>query len=125
MIAQSRGASVIAQARAELLKLRSTRTTVGLLLGMVALTLLIVVLTALLTHPDGLSSKRDQLNLFGNGGIALIFSGFAGVLLITSEYRYATIRPRFLFTPLTCSRPPQAVRSWSAGPHCWPSWASR
>jgi len=90
---------VIAQVRAELLKVRSTRTTLGLVVGMILLTLLIVVLSGLLSHADGLSSKQDQLNLFGNGGVALIFSGLAGVLLITSEYRYGTIRPTFLFTP--------------------------
>jgi ABC-2 type transport system permease protein len=90
---------VIAQVKAELLKVRSTRTTFGLVIGMIALTLLIVVLSGLLTHADGLRSKEDQLNLFGNGGIALIFSSLAGVLMITSEYRYGTIRPTFLFTP--------------------------
>jgi ABC-2 type transport system permease protein len=90
---------VIGQVKAELLKVRSTRTTLGLVVGMIALTLLIVLLSGLLTHADGLSSKQDQLTLFGNGGVALIFSALAGVLLITSEYRYGTIRPTFLFTP--------------------------
>jgi hypothetical protein len=90
---------MISQVRAELLKVRSTRTTVGLGLAMVALTLLIVVLSGLLTHVDGLTSKADQLNLVATGGIALIFSALAGVLLVTSEYRYGTIHPTFLFTP--------------------------
>lgn len=88
-----------AQIKAELLKVRSTRTTVGLLAGMTVLTLLIVILSGLLSHPDALASQRDQLNLFGNGGVALIFSSLAGVLLITSEYRYGTIHPTLLFTP--------------------------
>ena len=90
---------MIAQVRAELLKVRSTRTTLGLALGMILLTLLIVVLTGLLNHAVALSSKQDQLNLFGNAGVALIFASLAGVLLITSEYRYGTIHPTFLFTP--------------------------
>jgi ABC-2 type transport system permease protein len=90
---------VIKQVNAELLKVRSTRTTLGLVLGMILLTLLIVVLSGLLTHPSGLSSKQDQLGLFATGGVALIFSSLAGVLLITSEYRYSTIRPTLLFTP--------------------------
>ncbi len=90
---------MIAQLRAELLKVRSTRTTLGLVAGMIALTVLIVVLSGLLTHPDGLTSTRDQLGLLSTGGVALIFSGLAGVLLITSEYRYGTIHPTFLFTP--------------------------
>ncbi len=90
---------MIARVRSELLKVRSTRTTLGLVLGMIVLTLLIVVLSALLSHPDALSSEHDQLSLFATGGVALIFSALAGVLLITSEFRYKTIRPTFLFTP--------------------------
>jgi hypothetical protein len=90
---------VIAQLRAELLKVRSTRTTLGLFAGVIGLTLLIVVLTGLLTHPEGLASRHDQRGLFAPGAVALIFSGLAGVLLVTSEYRYGTIRPTFLFTP--------------------------
>jgi ABC-type transport system involved in multi-copper enzyme maturation permease subunit len=90
---------MIAQLKAELLKLRSTRTTLGLVLGMIVLTLLIVLLTGLVTNASGLTSKDDQRNLFAPGGIAFIFSALAGVLLITSEYRYGTIRPTFLFTP--------------------------
>jgi ABC-type transport system involved in multi-copper enzyme maturation permease subunit len=90
---------VIAQLKAELLKVRSTRTTLGLFAGVIGLTLLIVVLTGLLTHPEGLASRHDQRGLFAPGAVALIFSGLAGVLLVTSEYRYGTIRPTFLFTP--------------------------
>jgi hypothetical protein len=59
---------VIAQVKAELLKFRSTRTTLGLVAGMIVLTLLIVLLTGLLTHPSGLSSNDDQRNLFAPGG---------------------------------------------------------
>jgi ABC-2 type transport system permease protein len=90
---------MIAQVKAELLKVRSTRTTAGLVAGMIALTILIVVLSGLLTPADELASKKDQLSLFAPGGIALIFSGLAGVLLVTSEYRYGTIHPTFVFTP--------------------------
>ena len=89
---------VIAQVRAELLKVRSTRTTLGLVVGMIALTLLIVLLSGLLTHADALSSEQQPAQPVLHGGVALIFSGLAGVLLITSEYRYGTIRPTF------CSR---------------------
>jgi ABC-type transport system involved in multi-copper enzyme maturation permease subunit len=90
---------VIAQLKAELLKVRSTRTTLGLVVGMIGLTVLIVVLSGLLSNADRLTSTSDQLGLFSTGGIALIFSGLAGVLLITSEYRYGTIHPTFVFTP--------------------------
>ena len=90
---------MIAQIKAELLKVRSTRTTLGLVLGMLGLILLIVLLTGLLSHPENLTAKNDQIGLIATGGISLIFSGLAGVLLITSEYRHGTIHPTFLFTP--------------------------
>jgi ABC-2 type transport system permease protein len=90
---------MIAQIRAELLKIRSTRTTMGLILGMVALILLFTLLTGLLTHPSGLGSKEDQRQLLSLGSLAGVFSALAGVLLVTSEYRYGTIRPTFLFNP--------------------------
>jgi ABC-type transport system involved in multi-copper enzyme maturation permease subunit len=90
---------MIAQTKAELLKVRSTRTTIGLMLGMAALILLFSVLTGLLTHADQLSTKENQRQLLGIGGLAGVFSALAGVLLITSEYRYGTIRPTVLFNP--------------------------
>jgi ABC-2 type transport system permease protein len=93
---------VIAQTRAELLKIRSTRTTLGLLLGMVALILLFSLLTGLLSHEGSLSGTENQRQLLSLGSLAGVFSALAGVLLVTSEYRYGTIRPTFLFTP---SRP--------------------
>jgi ABC-2 type transport system permease protein len=90
---------VIAQVRAELLKVRSTRTTVGLLLGMVVLILLFVLLTGLLGSVGSLSTAENQRQLLGIGALAGVFSALAGVLLVTSEYRYGTIRPTILFTP--------------------------
>jgi ABC-2 type transport system permease protein len=90
---------MISQVRAELLKIRSTRTTIGLLLGMVALILLFTVLTGLLTHPPGLTGKENQRELLSLGSLAGVFSALAGVLLVTSEYRYGTIRPTILFNP--------------------------
>jgi len=90
---------VIAQVRAEVLKVRSTRTTIGLILGMVALILLFTLLTGLLTHPSGLAGREDQRDLLSLSSLAGVFSALAGVLLMTSEYRYGTIRPTFLFTP--------------------------
>jgi ABC-2 type transport system permease protein len=90
---------MIAQIRAELLKIRSTRTTLGLILGMIALILLFTLLTGLLTHPGGLASKEDQRQLLSLGSLADVFSALAGVLLVTSEYRFGTIRPTILFNP--------------------------
>jgi ABC-2 type transport system permease protein len=91
---------VTAQTRAELLKIRSTRTTLGLVLGMVALILLVGLLAGLLTKAPQLLTKDDQRNVLGVGSIAGTFSALAGILLVTSEYRFGTIRPTFLFTPV-------------------------
>lgn len=90
---------MIAQIRAELLKLRSTRTTLGLILAMIALILLFTLLTGLLTHPGGLASRQDQRQLLSLVSFAGVFAALAGVLLVTSEYRYGTIRPTILFNP--------------------------
>jgi ABC-2 type transport system permease protein len=90
---------MIAQIRAEVLKIRTTRTTIGLILGMIVLILLFTLLTGLLTHPSGLASKEDQRQLLSVSSFTAVFSALAGVLLVTSEYRYGTIRPTFLFNP--------------------------
>jgi hypothetical protein len=92
-----------AQIRAELLKIRSTRTTIGLIVGMIALILLITLLTGLLSHPSGLVSKEDQRELLGLSSLAGVFAALAGVLPVTSEYRFGTIRPTILFNPVRSS----------------------
>lgn len=90
---------MIAQMRAELLKIRSTRTTLGLLMGMVGLALLFALLTGLLSTAGHLKLKEDQRELLGNGTLAGVFAALAGIMLMTSEYRFGTIRPTVLFTP--------------------------
>ena len=90
---------MIAQCRAELLKLRSTRTALGLLLGMIALVVLTTLLTGLLTKVGHLSSREDQRTLLAAGSLVGVFAALTGVLLVTSEYRYGTIRPTLLFEP--------------------------
>jgi ABC-2 type transport system permease protein len=90
---------MIAQVKAELLKIRSTRTTLGLVAGMLALVLLLVLLTGLLAKTGVLVGKDTQLNLLGLGGVAGLFAALAGLLVVTGEYRHGTIRPTFLFTP--------------------------
>jgi ABC-2 type transport system permease protein len=89
-----------AQIKAELLKIRSTRTTIALLLAMLALILLITLLTGLLSHPSGLTGRENQRELLGVSSLAGVFAALAGVLLVTSEYRFGTIRPTFLFNPV-------------------------
>ncbi len=88
-----------AQLRAELLKVRSTRTTIGLVVGMVALVLLFVVLTASLSGVSEISTADDQLGMYGIGAFSGLFSALAGIMLVTGEFRFGTIRPTLLFTP--------------------------
>ncbi|HEX6763227.1 MAG TPA: hypothetical protein VF094_10535 [Gaiellaceae bacterium] len=90
---------MIQQVKAELLKIRSTRTTVGIVLGMVALVLLFSLLSGLLTKAPNLMRTEDQRGLLSVGSLAGVFSALAGIMLVTSEYRFGTIRPTFLFTP--------------------------
>jgi ABC-type transport system involved in multi-copper enzyme maturation permease subunit len=90
---------VTSQFRAELLKIRSTRTTAGIVLGMIGIVLLFSLLTGLLTKRPNLVAVGDQRDLLGVGDFAGVFSALAGIMAVTSEYRYGTIRPTFLFTP--------------------------
>jgi hypothetical protein len=91
---------VTAQIKAELLKIRTTRTTIALILGMIALTLIFTVLDGLLSHPSGLMGKENQRELLGVSSLTGVFAALAGVLLVTSEYRFGTICPTFLFNPV-------------------------
>jgi ABC-2 type transport system permease protein len=90
---------VSAQVRAELLKIRSTRTTIGIVIGMIGLILFFSLLSGLLTKAPSLTSTEDQRGLLSVGSLAGVFSALAGIMLVTSEYRFGTIRPTFLFTP--------------------------
>ena len=98
---------MIDQTRAELLKLRSTRTTLAMTLGMVALIVLVTALTGFLSRTGQLTGSDNQRTLLGVGNLAAIFSALTGILLVTSEFRFGTIRPTFLFTP----RRPRVVRA--------------
>jgi ABC-2 type transport system permease protein len=87
------------QLKAELLKIRSTRTTLGLVLGMVALIVLFSLLTGLASKEQDLITTEQQREALSIGSIAGVFSALAGIMLLTSEYRFGTIQPTFLFTP--------------------------
>jgi ABC-2 type transport system permease protein len=90
---------MIAQCRSELLKIRSTRTTIGIVIGMIALILLFSLLSDLVTKAPSLESAENQRGILTLGSTAGVFAALAGIMLITSEYRYGTIRPTLLFTP--------------------------
>ena len=87
-----------AQLRSELRKMRSTRTNVGLLLGLVGVILFGVVAGSFGTEAE-LSLLDDQRELVGNGAFAAAFAALIGVLAMTSESRHGTIRATLVFTP--------------------------
>jgi ABC-2 type transport system permease protein len=85
--------------RSELLKQRSTRTTVGLLVSMLVLVILAVLLHSLLPA-QSLRSPNNQLTILGRGEfLGALFAGLAGALSVTAEIRHGTIRPTFLVSP--------------------------
>jgi hypothetical protein len=88
-----------AQLRSELVKLRSTKTNLGLLVGMVGLVLMIVIITGAAVTPAELARDEHQRALFGLGLAGGFIASLIGVMSITSEYRHGTIRPTFVFTP--------------------------
>jgi ABC-2 type transport system permease protein len=68
--------------------------------GLVTLiVLLFVLLTGFLSHTGSLMGPDDQRNFLGIGSFASIFAALAGILVVTSEYRFGTIGPTFVFTP--------------------------
>lgn len=87
--------------RAELLKQRSTRSTLGLLAAMVALVLFVVVLHGLGLPTENVAKRSDQLKVvFGWAEVlGALFACLVGVLSITAEFRYGTIRPTLIATP--------------------------
>src|SRR4029450_8848117 len=87
------------QLLAKLRKMRSTRTKLGLLAGMVALILLTVVLTGFITKASELSGHDHQHALLSAGTAGALFAALIGVMAITSEFRHGTIRPTFVVTP--------------------------
>jgi ABC-2 type transport system permease protein len=90
---------VRAQLRAELFKLRSTRTSLGLLAAMTALVMLAVVLHSLLPA-KALANRNNQLTILGRGEfLGALFAALLGALSVTAEIRHGTIRPTFLTTP--------------------------
>ena len=88
-----------AQLRSELFKLRTTRTSLALALGMLALVVLVTALNGFVTSNDYLMRRNNQFQLLANGSIASAFAALLGVLAITGEFRHGTIRPTLLASP--------------------------
>jgi ABC-2 type transport system permease protein len=87
------------QLLAELRKMRSTRTNLGLLGGMIALILLTVLLNGFITKKPELADLESQYAVLSAGTAAALFAALIGVMAITSEFRHGTIRPTFVVTP--------------------------
>src|SRR5262249_62125899 len=91
---------MIGQLRSELLKQRSTQTTLYLFLAMFGLVALAVTMHVLTLNAGDLASRARQLEVFQVGSRAgMLFAGLAGAIAATAEIRYGTIRPTFLVTP--------------------------
>ena len=86
------------QLLSELRKMRSTRTNLGLLAGMIALILLTVLVNGLAAGID-LHTHDNQHALVSVGTSGALFAALIGVMAITSEFRHGTIRPTFVVTP--------------------------
>jgi ABC-2 type transport system permease protein len=90
---------VIPLIRSELLKLRTTRTALVLIVGMVALIVLFTLLSGLVTDEAFLLERKNQFQVLANGSIASAFAAVLGVLSLTTEFRHGTIRSTFLVEP--------------------------
>jgi ABC-2 type transport system permease protein len=89
-----------AQLRSELLKQRTTPTTLGLFAGMLGLVALAVVLHSVGFPAEELALRDNQLMILGRGEfIGALFAALLGAMSITAEIRHGTIRPTFLVTP--------------------------
>ena len=86
--------------KSELLKERTTRTSLLLLVWMTGLILLVVLLHVLSLSTGHISTSDGQLKVVGWGtSIAALFASLLGAMSITAEIRHGTIRPTFLATP--------------------------
>jgi ABC-type transport system involved in multi-copper enzyme maturation permease subunit len=89
-----------AQLRSELLKQRTTRTTVLLLAWLVGLVLLVVGLHVASFGLDDLGRESNQMRILGLGTtLGVLFAALVGALSVTAEFRTGTIRPTLLITP--------------------------
>jgi ABC-2 type transport system permease protein len=90
---------MLLQLRSEFVKLRSTRTNLGLLAGMIGLVLLIVIITGVAVSASEVVKTEHQRAMFGLGLAGGFIAALIGVMSICSEFRHGTIRPTFVFTP--------------------------
>jgi hypothetical protein len=87
------------QLRSELRKLQTTTTAAVMLLAALALTAFGVLVEGLSSTAKELAPEAEQRTLLGGGSVVVFFATLAGVLLVTAEFRYGTIRPTLLCEP--------------------------
>lgn len=88
------------QLRSELLKLRTTRTSLILFGAMVVLVALVVSMHVIAPEAASLAGREAQMKVFEVGSIVgMLFGALFGANAIAAEFRYGTIRPTFLVTP--------------------------
>jgi len=90
---------MIALARAELLKLRSTRTALGLFIVILVVTLLPLVLLIALLPKDWLATDGVSTFLGTASALVPLVLLVFGILGMTNEYRHGTITYSYLVTP--------------------------
>jgi ABC-2 type transport system permease protein len=79
---------------AELFKLRTTRTSWGVIGGSLALVVIIALIAGLSINEDG--DARDAMSI---AGLAQIFALVLGILIVATEFRHGTITPSLLAVP--------------------------
>jgi ABC-2 type transport system permease protein len=90
---------VSGQLLSELRKMRTTRTNLGLLAGMVALILLAVLVNGFALEEIELWDHDTQHAMLSAGTSGALFAALIGIMAITSEFRHGTIRSTFVVTP--------------------------
>ena len=89
-----------AELRSELLKQRTSPTTVAVLVWMVGITLLVVALHVLSFSAADLARPSNQMKILGLGTtLGALFAALLGAITVTAEFRSGTIRPTLLITP--------------------------
>jgi ABC-type transport system involved in multi-copper enzyme maturation permease subunit len=91
---------MIGQLNSESLKLRTTRTIAALLLAAAGFTLLGALVEGFSRSVHELAQEHHQRTMFSAAGSsAVLFATIAGLIIVTSEFRYGTIRPTLVFEP--------------------------
>ncbi len=83
----------------ELLKLRTTRSSIGLVLAVLVLSGVAAAATAASEASSRISDPAFQEDLPVTAGFATIFALLLGIVVVTAEFRHGTITPTFLVTP--------------------------